>query len=179
MKHSVIAVILLLFAASCSDDSVDSKYSDLRASFTFYPVTSAAPLNAALNGYGEYCTIQIDANHYYFRSLTSSVTANRTDVSAYQTIVCIGGFIVGRSALNEIGSAEYPLVCYDLVCSNCYRDDDVAKALSLEENGRAVCSRCSRTYDLNNGGIISMGNKGKKLFRYRMSYGSNTLAINN
>ena len=117
--------------------------------------------------------------YYHFSSLTSTAQVNRTALSAYQTYICIGGFIVGRSALNDIGSAEYPVVCYDRACPNCWSSDNIAKAMRIEENGHAVCDRCHRTYDMNNEGLIVEGDKGRKLIRYRVSYVSNTLAINN
>lgn len=173
------AACLLLTAVSCSNDMVESLYSNYRASFTFSPVTSVPPLQGALNGFGEYCTIWADANYYHFSSLNGSAQVNRTALAVYQTYVCIGGFIVGRSALNDIGSAEYPVVCYDRVCPNCYGDDMIARAMKIEENGRAVCDRCHRTYDMNNGGLVIEGEKGRKLIRYRVSYASNTLAIHN
>lgn len=175
----VILAVMLMFAAACGDDTVESKFSNYRASFTFSPVTSVAPLYGALNGFGEYCAIWADANYYYFSSLVGSAQVNRTALSAYRTYICIGGFIVGRSSLNDIGSAEYPLVCYDRACPNCWHEDNISKAMRIEENGRAVCDRCHRTYDMNNGGTIVAGDKGKKLIRYRVSHTSNTLAINN
>ncbi len=175
----VILAVMLMFAAACDDDTVESKFSNYRASFTFSPVTSVAPLHGALNGLGEYCAIWADANYYYFSSLVGSAQVNRTALSAYRTYICIGGFIVGRSSLNDIGSAEYPLVCYDRACPNCWHEDNISKAMRIEENGHAVCDRCHRTYDMNNGGTIVAGDKGKKLIRYRVNYTSNTLAINN
>lgn len=176
----VILAVMLMFAAACDDDTVESKFSNYRASFTFSPVTSVAPLHGALNGFGEYCAIWADANYYYFSSLVGSAQVNKTALAAYTTFISLGGggFIVGRSSLNDIGSAEYPLVCYDRICSNCYRND-THKAMRIEENGRAVCDYCHRTYDMNNGGAIVAGDKGKKLIRYRVSYTSNTLVINN
>lgn len=170
---------VLLFAAACEGDTVESKYSNYRASFTFSPVTSVAPLYGALNGFGEYCAIWADANYYHFSSLVGSAQVNKTALAVYTTFISLGGgFIVGRSSLSDIGSAEYPLVCYDRICPNCYRND-YYKAMRIEENGCCVCDRCRRTYDMNNGGTIVEGDKGRKLIRYRMTYASNTLAINN
>lgn len=174
-----IAAAMLLSLTSCANEMVESKFSNYRASFTFSPVTSVPPLQGALNGFGEYCAIWADANYYHFSSLTSTAQVNRTALSVYQTYICIGGFIVGRSALNDIGSAEYPVVCYDRACPNCWSSDNIAKAMRIEENGHAVCDRCHRTYDMNNEGLIVEGDKGRKLIRYRVSYVSNTLAINN
>ena len=143
-----IAAAMLLSLTSCANEMVESKFSNYRASFTFSPVTSVPPLQGALNGFGEYCAIWADANYYHFSSLTSTAQVNRTALSAYQTYICIGGFIVGRSALNDIGSAEYPVVCYDRACPNCWSSDNIAKAMRIEENGHAVCDRCHRTYDM-------------------------------
>ena len=48
-------------------------------------------------------------------------------------------------------------------------------------NGRAACTRCGRTYDLNNLGIVVEGPAGRSLYRYRATYNQfgNTLSVNN
>ncbi len=174
----LIAVFALLTTA-CDSDTVESKYSKYRASFSLSPINTIAPLNSALSTYGEFCTITADANHYYFRTLTNSLPVNRDAFSAYKTYICIGGFVVGRSTQTELGTSDYPVVCYDLACPNCYHEDMIAKNMTLENGGRVSCSRCSRTYDLCNEGLVVSGNKGRKLERYRISYSSTAIMISN
>ena len=68
-----------------------------------------------------------------------------------------------------------------MACSNCYEESNIAKRMILQESGFAHCSRCQRTYDLNNQGIVSIGKGGRTLFRYRVNYlaSTGTLIINN
>lgn len=178
MKRLRPAILLLVAAialTSCSSDDVDSKYSSYSASFSLSPVNTIAPLTNAMSSYGEFCTITKGTNTYNFHTLTEDASVNRTALSNYKTFICIAGFIVGRSSSTELGTGNYNYVCYDLACSSCYHDDLVSRALTLESGGRAYCSRCKRTYDLNNDGLIVSGNKGTKLERYHINY--NTLSI--
>jgi hypothetical protein len=39
--------------------------------------------------------------------------------------------------------------------------------ITVNSSGIGTCSKCGRKYDLNNGGIISSGDGGKKMTRYR------------
>ncbi|MEG1581008.1 MAG: hypothetical protein RR386_07090 [Bacteroidaceae bacterium] len=181
MKPILFFLFVCLMAGftSCSDE-IQNTYSRSRASFLFKPTTAAAPLQAALNSYGEYCDIRYDASKYYFTSLNASYTYTRSAVDIRnQTISMSNGFIVGRSSLTDMGSDKQPIVCYDRVCPNCFRESYITRALTLKEGGLAFCSRCTRTYDLNNLGIISSDTTGVKLERYSIAYGNNTLAISN
>lgn len=177
-KRILPLLVAAALLAACDGDTVESQYSKLRASFSYSPVNTIAPLTQALGSYGEFCTITADASHYYFATLTNSAQVNRDAVAAYRTFICIGGFIVGRSSQTDIGTANYPLLCYDLACPNCYRED-FYKNLRLQNGGTAVCQRCGRTYDLNNGGVIVSGNKGRKLERYRISYDGTSIMVAN
>ncbi len=168
-----------MLLAACDADTVESKFSKLRAAFSLSPVNTIAPLNQALTSFGDFCTITADMNHYYFSTLRNSQQVNRDAYAAYKTFICIGGFIVGKASQTDLDTNDYPLLCYDLCCPNCWRDDDIAKNMKLEEGGRASCSRCHRTYDLNNNGLIVSGNKGRKLERYRMTYNGMAIMIAN
>lgn len=86
---------------------------------------------------------------------------------------------MGRASQTELGTADYPYLCYDLCCSNCYSNDAIARNLSLEDGGRASCSRCHRTYDLNNDGVVVSGDKGRKLERYHINYNGTAIMIAN
>ena len=59
---------------------------------------------------------------------------------------------------------------YDLECPNCFDPNYIpvrSKPLSISVNGLATCNLCKRQYDMNNGGIVSKGEGGKKMTRYR------------
>ena len=90
----------------------------------------------------------------------------------------LSGFIVGLPNILEVGETQPEVNCYDLACRNCYEDSYVMRQLTLQEEGYASCSRCGRTYDLNNLGQVKCG-LGSQLYRYCASYNNNTLTINN
>lgn len=74
-----------------------------------------------------------------------------------------GAIIVGY------GFSTSPFYAYDRECPNCFDSNALplhSYPLKLNSAGIASCSKCQRTYDLNNGGIIASGNGGKKLTRY-------------
>ena len=176
---SVVFFTAAVLLAACSGETVESKYSKYRASFSLAPVNTIAPLNNAMSSYGDFCAIWADANYYYFKSLTSQTNVNRTALAAYKTYICIGGFIVGRASTTELGTADYPMLCYDRACPNCYHDDLIAHAMTLSNGGLAVCSRCHRTYDLNNEGVVVSGDKGRHLERYHIAYNGSSISIYN
>ena len=74
------------------------------------------------------------------------------------------------SFTNNVGKhTESIFNAYDRECPNCFDPNMLplkSRPLSVSENGIAKCGYCKRQYDLNNGGFISNGDKGKKLTRY-------------
>ena len=67
-------------------------------------------------------------------------------------------------------------MAYDAVCPVCYNADNIERRLSpvADQPEHVVCTRCSRTYDLANGGIpLKVPDDGRRnthLFRYRAAY---------
>lgn len=172
-----LMALLPLTFVSCSEDVQDT-YSGYDAFLRFQPVTAVAPLYAALNSLGEYCTIRQNEKQYLFNGPGGSAVYTKVAADSYNPMRAIGGFIVGKSNLMDMGSNTFPHLCYDLACPNCYASYNVARVLKVE-GGTARCERCKRTYDLNNQGIISEGDAGKKLIRYRIQYGGDLLYIKN
>ena len=73
------------------------------------------------------------------------------------------GVIVGFGLLSD----PPVFYAYDAQCPNCYENDSRPRyLLSMTSDGKAKCSRCGRTYDMNNSGIIIDGGPGEKLYRY-------------
>jgi len=179
-RFLALAFFILLFFSSCSQDNVQNVYSRYRAFFNYTKVLTAHPLYTAITGTGSYCSISAQGTTLYFQSPTESYQDNLTDADYYKQVTWIGGLIVGRSNVPDMTTGELPLLCFDRACPNCYKNDDITKPLTLKENGEAYCTRCKRTYDLNNLGIIKTGDNGIKLYRYMVVYnGSNTLVVNN
>ncbi len=168
----VLGTLALLF--SCSNN-IENRYAHERAFLRFSPVTGVVPLNNAVNGLGEFCTIRIGTNQFIFRSaggqeVTYPITA---EIKAYGQPECVVGFVVGKSTIPDM-KLQYPLLAYDLVCPNCYEQSLITKALTLETDEKLTCSRCHRSYNLKDDGNICQGDAGKPLYRYRtISYNPN------
>lgn len=176
----VLLTLIAFFLTACSQDEVQNVYSNYRAFFNYEKVLTAHPLYTSLTGTGLYCAVYVQSTHLYFQSTTETYQDEFTASDYYKNLTWIGGLLVGRANVPDMTTGELPLLCFDRVCPNCYRDNSISKSLVLHENGEAYCPRCKRTYDLNNLGIIKSGDKGVKLFRYRISYnGTNVLLVNN
>lgn len=131
-----------------------------------------ATLASALTQYsGTYVTITITTKSgaRYF-SFTNNVGKHTESIfNAYDERRSLllgynGGLIVGFG-----NSVDGILYAYDRECPNCFDPNMLplkSRPLSVSENGIAKCGYCKRQYDLNNGGFISNGDKGKKLIRY-------------
>ena len=181
LLFSYLLFSFLFFLTSCNDDLVSNKYCNLPARFTFSPVSSISQLNSSCNNPGEWCTITLSGNKFYFtKSDGSQGEANRTAIEGYTGFYMgLSGFIVGLPNIPEMGESVSVVTCYDLACRNCYDNFSVTKRMTLQESGYAQCPSCNRTYNLNNTGIVSSGDAGKPLFRYRVYFNGNTLSINN
>lgn len=169
--------VALLFLAACD---AENEYTNIRANFSFTPVTSSPVLNNALNNPGEYCTITAQDKAYYFQNAQKRTDkVNFTAVNNYKAnIMGLGGFIAGKTNIPDPSTGNFVLVSFDRVCPNCDQDYHINKALVLQENGIAYCEKCRRHYDMNNLGIV-VDSTGVKLYRYLIAYGNNALVITN
>ena len=175
---------MMLLSLSACDDA-DTLYDTThRAFFRFTPVTSAYPLQIALNTPGEWCKITFSDNYYHFKSWDGvyNYDATKTAIDAYGKPILEGlnGFLIGTSSLLSTSGVN-ELICYGLVCPNC---DPITPQLTYNgHRTQAVCTRCKRVYDLDNGGIVIENPLGEelnhKLYRLRFTYSNNTLIINN
>lgn len=177
----VLIVVGVLFAA-CQDELVSNKYCNYRAHFSFSPVMAVSQLYTACNSPGEWATIRAQNDQVVFQNLGGSTPVNNVAIDGYKRYnMGLCGYIVGLPNIPELGSDVPVVTCYDLACSNCHRDSNhsIAKRLTLQTAGHAYCSTCQRTYDLNNTGQVSKGDAGISLYRYRVYYNGNALAISN
>ena len=179
-KLKYFFLIPVICLSSCSDD-IESTYSSYSAYFVCTTVSTIPQLNSALNSWGVFTTIRSSLGTYVFTDESGGSTSiQATTLSNYLNFYMgIGGFIVGLPSIPELGSDTSVPVCFDLACSNCYENYAIARSLNLEESGTASCGSCDRIYDLNNLGIITDGDDGISLFRYRITYTGNTMVINN
>ncbi len=181
MRFCKSALLSLLLLVSCNDSLVSNKYCNLPANFSFTPVISISQLYSSCESQGEWCSITVKNSKFYFTKPNGSQgQANMLAQQGYSGFYMgLSGFIVGLPNIPEMGATLPVVTCYDLACRNCYDDFGITRQLTLKESGYAFCSRCQRTYNLNNTGQVSDGNAGNPLYRYRVYYGNNTLSINN
>ncbi len=169
---------LSLMLSACQ--KADTLFTSLPARFTMENIYQAPVLYTACNSMGQFCTVTDQGSSFVFSDTHNSSIVNHTAMTDYTGFYLgLSGFIVGLPSIPEIGQDVSRVVCFDLACSNCYHDFSVTKRLVLQDGGYAYCSSCRRTYNLNNLGIISSGEGGKALFRYRVSLLGNTLIIAN
>lgn len=131
----------------------------------------ASSMNASAPGL--FCivrrTMQNGANCFRFDSADgNSSTSVFTAIDERRTLIFgfNNGLIVGFGSL----SSPMTFYAYDLECPNCFDPNYIpvrSKPLSISVNGLATCNLCKRQYDMNNGGIVSKGEGGKKMTRYR------------
>ena len=172
--------LLCSFLVSCEKaDSI--YYRGARVSFTYTYTNTVPELNAALGGFGEFCTIRMSGNNFIFTGLKTTTTRPMTAVDTrVHPALGLSGLIVGRPNMPEPGAETAYVVAFDLSCP-CYEDCATTHNLDLVAGGLAHCSRCERTYDLNSQGIVTKGTSGRALYRYPVSYNAfgNTLSVNN
>jgi hypothetical protein len=171
----IIAFMLLLLTSSCGN--VQNEFSSNRCYFIFENSKHNNPrLAEAMTPYsGMFCTISLvteNGAQYYSFTNSSGLTkkAILTDLDKQRTHILglNNGLIVGYGKLSD----PLTFYAYDLECPNCFDPDAIpvrSKKLSVSTSGIATCNVCKRQYDLNNGGIITSGDKGNKLTRYHAS----------
>ena len=181
MPKSLCLALSLLLCVACNEEGIVSqKFCNLPARFTYNPVSAVSQLYTSCNSMGQWCTITATGSQFIFSNTSGSTPVNQTQLNNYSGFYMgLSGFIVGLPNIPELGT-DYPVVtCYDRACSNCYQEAHITKPLTLSPDGTATCPKCQRTYNLNNQGLVSQGDPGKGLYRYRVSYANNTLVINN
>ncbi len=179
MRERLLAAIIMLSGlVSCTQS--DSLYCHIPASLVVDNVYQAPALYTACNSLGEFCKVTMDGQKIYFQGSKETSSINRVALGNYTaTILGLGGLIIGLPDLPEIGKDVSQVVCFDLNCPNCYEQyEGITKRMELS-GSTARCKGCGRTYDLNNLGIVSQGDKGRPLYRYRVSYVGTALVVSN
>ena len=182
MKRTLRIFCLALTACLSACESSDGIFSRLPAYFVMENVLQAPVLYTSVQSMGEFCTIRATGNKYEFASPTQKTPSyvNATQLSSMSGFYMgLSGFIVGLPHIPEMGHDQSRVVCYDLACSNCYHTYNVTKRMTLQEGGYTHCTSCNRTYNLNDMGLITKGEAGNPLIRYRATYAGHTLVINN
>lgn len=192
LHHSTLlatAALTLLTITACISDE-ETPYAQRHALFRFTPVTAAPKtLLPALNNPGEWCTIVTSRTGYTFTSITTHLTDTytATALDQYGKPLWVAGLIIGTPTTPEIGTDRLAHITYDLACPSCFENGGITRPVTITDPalGLAECTRCRRTYDLQNSGIVIEGAApnapNPRLYRYRSNYyaDSNTFAVQN
>ena len=171
---AVMAFGLLPGVTSCGD--TEYEYSSHPCYFVFDNTASRSPMLAtAMNPLspGIFCHISVSGKYFVFNTNVAPGTTERVAFNAIdeQRSLHLGaynesGIIVGYGNLNSPAT----FYAYDNQCPNCYEESNLPRyPLTMLTTGKAKCPNCQREYDMNNGGIVSKGNNGRKLIRYKAS----------
>ena len=154
-----------VLALACGD--AQNEFSSVRCFFVFdNAVHQNSVLSAAMTPHAHvFATVKktttwVGGHQVIYLSFTSN--------QGGQTEGLGNGLVVGYGHLSD----PLTFYAYDLECPNCFSADVIPQKdffLTIDGNGTATCSTCRRQYDLNNGGIITAGDRGHKLIRYRAS----------
>lgn len=184
LKWLLVALVLTALPACVNDD--ESPFARRPAFFRFSPVTAAPKtLLPALNSPGEWAIVTMTPTHYVFKTPRGmSDSYPRTQLDQYGTTAWVSGLIVGTPPIPEIGASGFTPVVYDLVCPSCFDEGGIKRELSFTDIdlGRVSCTRCHRTYDLHNYGIVIEGAASPhdpRLFRYRYTYNNDAFVVHN
>ncbi len=163
-----LMLVLLALTTGCKDDSTNNTYSSDRAFMKFRPVTAVPLLYTACNSMGEFVAVSIGTNTFNFTTAAgkSSSYPFTAEIKNYGQPECVSGFIIGISTQPDM-NLQYPLLCYELACPNCYKDSYIQTQLRFSATEELTCPRCKRSYSLQNQGVVTKGNEGRPLLQYR------------
>lgn len=174
--------LMMLALAACGDDGYT--YSNFHCNLTIHNETHQdATLAGAMNvaAPGIFCTISSrtwgGATFFVFSNNQQTPSEKRFNaidmqLESQKHLGRNNGIIVGFGSMPDMTTGAPTFYAYDLMCPNCFNANALPlKSYPLAVNGQGIasCAKCKRQYDLNQGGIISAGDKGEMLKPYRAS----------
>ena len=171
MRQWVVGIWLLAVGCLLSGCSgAEAEYSTWPCRFAFDRLnpTLTTSLNAGSRGVFCLITEQVQKGRKYLLfqnniGLTSEPEPETAE--EVQAIFILGlnnGIIVGFQTL--ITEPYGGFVAYDVQCPNCVRRENNTinpnYRVTMDTKGIATCPKCKKTYDMNNGGIITNGSEG-------------------
>lgn len=178
MRVKLLCALLLYLFVAC--DNAETEYSDESCYFVFdnsihQDPTLASAMNP--NAPGIFCritesqvsgvTVFTFANNQGGEPTTKKATA--IDTQRSRKLGKQKGIIVGYGNGDITNPVFY---AYDNQCPNCVTTSGLQDyQLTMTDVGLATCSKCHRSYDMNNGGYETSGKGGEytRLTRYRAS----------
>lgn len=165
--------VLLVMLALTACGNTENEYSSVSCNFIFdnsrHTDAVAASAMTPNSGVFAIVTIKLSNSAYYFvfndnQGNSSLVIFDAIDQKRSYQVGMNGGLIVGYGS-----SIDGIFYAFDRECPNCFSIDALpvrSYPLTIDELGFAHCANCGRTYNMNNGGIVSDGEAGEKLTRY-------------
>ena len=171
MRQLLVGIWLLAVGCLLSGCSgAEAEYSTWPCRFAFDRLnpTLATSLNAGSRGVFCLITEQVQKGRKYLLfqnniGLTSEPEPETAEeVQAKFILGLNNGIIVGFQTL--ITEPYGGFVAYDVQCPNCVRNENNTinpnYRVTMDTKGIATCPKCKKTYDMNNGGIITNGGEG-------------------
>ena len=171
MRQWVVGFWILAVGCLMSGCSgAEAEYSTWPCRFAFDRLnpTLTTSLNAGSRGVFCLITEQVQKGRKYLLfqnniGLTSEPEPETAEeVQAKFILGLNNGIIVGFQTL--ITDPYGGFVAYDVQCPNCVRRENNTinpnYRVTMDTKGIATCPKCKKTYDMNNGGIITNGSEG-------------------
>lgn len=180
LKRLFLLLTVLLAVASCQEDDPISRRYPCRFYFYYEPHPTSIIFSSIRSaGMYVYAYTKVEGNgrrHVYAQSNDGKTPVEDNVITT--AIEQKAPFLLGANS--EIGliigctNFNGP-TAYDRTCPNCA----TLQPLSWSGNRQQVnCKRCSRTYDLETGAIVT-GTKGDPLLRYGVVFDGNRLSVGN
>jgi len=171
MKRTLFLVLALLVTLSCEKESY-KKGSPYPAAFSCD--TNVSPYNL-IKTPGLFLTVRLNLSKGVLNISDSNGQSYPpealTDIQSRQFTLGLAGLILGIPSLSDNGQ----ICAFDLGCPEC---EQSSVRLKIDQTGNATCSKCNRTWSLNNNGIAISG-KARPLYSYHVSYNNGILTVLN
>ena len=179
-KHT--AYLLLVFSLlffSCNKAQEDFFGSSATSEYSTWPcrffydnlMHNDATLASAINSgsRGVFCQVTQESRrgkqYVQFKNNIGISSEKPKDVIDVENKFIMGlnnGIIIGHQTLNMEPFGGF--VGYDIQCPNCVRNENNTinpnYRVTMDSKGIATCSKCKKTYDMNNSGIVQNGEEG-------------------
>jgi len=173
MKKAFVFFIGLLLAACTAENNISRDY---RCYFVFDTSLHPLPcqLTAILGNSGHFCKLESS----YVGGVRHLKTTRNHDGAVEDVLLRTEkerqmSIALGANNCIIIGTSSYDnvLIAYEGQCSNCLNQFGGTRyPLSWQNNGQQLnCAKCGRTYDVNNGTVVS-DHGGKQLYRYQAAF---------
>lgn len=169
-----LSICLIVCMSSCNSE--DAVYREYQCYFIFDTQLHPQPcqLTGILGNPGHFCKIEASLE----KGVRHLKTTRNYDGAVEDVPLTTDRENQYRCALGAnnciiIGTSVYDniLIAYDGQCSNCLEQYGGTRyPLSWQKGGTQLhCNKCDRTYDVNNGTVVSDGG-GRQLYRYQAGF---------